>query len=311
MAKAYSEIPLHFDELEDSFITGKEEIKNLFFSNERKHYFYDTCSFQYHAGLKKRERDILIRYFHYNKAVLFLTRTILMELAGLNQVFERNCVHFIKELHSAGIALILFDEEITYYLLSICYSDKEVIHSCLQWAVRNISSPQSTTKEIIESNRKLYGEVIEGRPTKANLFQRFFHFIRKHKSHRDDLGEELIGICLHTLTSLEGIGNGKISLITDDKEAASNIYRMLKKRRKDRKPAVVLYSTPKLVQQIHEEDIGISKEEMVEMLSCLGSGNVAVMGTRLQDLELQCKISLSPEELASLILKPKGINIVF
>ena len=53
--------------------------------------------------------------------------------------------------------------------------------------------------------------------------------MRENKEHADNLGEELIAICVHILSHLPGIVDGKICVLTDDKGAASKIDSAVKR----------------------------------------------------------------------------------
>lgn len=74
------------------------------------------------------------------------------------------------------------------------------------------------------AEEKLYSEVIEGKNLRqSDLYSRFFSAVRVNKEHADNLGEELIAICVHILSHMVGIKDGKLCVLTDDKGASGKI----------------------------------------------------------------------------------------
>ncbi|MBR1702111.1 MAG: hypothetical protein IJ716_09170 [Lachnospiraceae bacterium] len=312
MAAAYIETPDNWLEIEAHVCTEIDDIKRVFYQAD-KVFFYDACSFQRHSNLKDVERDILIRYFDRQGITIFLTRCILMELSGDQHSLERRFIDYIKSLDDAGIKVVLFNEEYAYSILSDCFSSIERINEYLMWAVRMVYSPVSTIAETLEADRKLNSEVREGKNLKASdLYQRFFSAVRGNKDHEDNLGEELIAICVHILSNLPGVADGKLCVLTDDKGAAGKIDSVMRKTSPgNRGSKIVLFSTPKLVQHMFQEQIPLSEDEMVNILSQGISANILIMGITDYDLEVDAKISLSCRDLAREIMKSNGIKIVF
>ena len=77
------------------------------------------------------------------------------------------------------------------------------------------------------AEEKLYSEVIEGKNLRqSDLYSRFFSAARVNKEHADNLGEELIAICVHILSHMVGIKDGKLCVRTDDKGASGKIVVM-------------------------------------------------------------------------------------
>jgi len=312
MATAYIETPDNWHEVEAYFSTEIDDIKQAFYQTDRV-FFYDACSFQRHSNLNNRERDILTRYFEEQRMTIFLTRCILMELSGDRHSLERHFVGYLKSLNDAGIKVILFNEEYTYSILSDCFSSIERINEYLVWAVRTVYSPVSTIADALGADSKLNSEVREGKNLKASdLYQRFFSAARGNKEHEDNLGEELIAICVHILSNLPGVADGKLCVLTDDKGAAGRIDSVMRKTSpENRGSKIIIFSTPKLVQHMFREHVAMSEDEMVNILSQGVSGNIGIMGITDYDLEVDTKISLPVRDLAQKIMEPNGIKIVF
>lgn len=312
MATTYTESPSNFCEVESFVETEISEIKSIFFSIE-KVFFYDACSFQRHSNLADKEKDILINYYCERGIAVFITRCILMELASAQHKLIEKYIAFIKSMNDAGVPVILYNEEFTYDILSECFSSNDKINEYLTWAVRMVKSPVSTIEETLKSDAKLYSEVIEGKTVKSSdLYKRFFTTVRGNKEHHDNLGEELISICVHILSYLPGVFDGKLCVLTDDKGAAGKIDSVMRRTNpQNRGSKIILFSTPKFVQHMFQEHVEMSEEAMINLISQGRTGNITVMGITAFDLKVDEKISMTSRELVQKIMEPNGIKIVF
>lgn len=312
MATTYAENPDNFCEIEAFVETEIKEIKSVFFSAERV-FFYDACSFQRHSNLADKEKKILIRYFSERGIVIFITRCILMELASDQHKLTEEYIKLLNGMNSAGVKIVIFNEEYTYDILSDCFSTNEKINEYLMWAVRTVKSPVSTIEETLKMDEKLTSEVIEGKNLKSSdLYQRFFVTVRGNKEHHDNLGEELISICVHILSYLPGVLDGKLCALTDDKGTVGKIDSVMRRTNPQNRGAkIILFSTPKIVQHMYQEHVEITEDEMINLISQGASGNISVMGITTFDLKVDEKISMTSRELVQKIMEPNGIKIVF
>ena len=312
MVSTYTENPSNFCEIEAFVETQIKEMKSIFFSAERV-FFYDACSFQRHSNLADKEKNILIRYFKERGIVIFISRCILMELASDQHKLTEEYIELFKAMNGAGVKVVIFNEEYTYDILSECFSTNEKINEYLMWAVRTVKSPVSTIEEALKTDEKLTSEVIEGKNLKSSdLYQRFFTAVRGNKEHEDNLGEELISICVHILSYLPGVYDGKLCVLTDDKGTVGKIGSVMRITNPHNRGArIIVFSTPKLVQHMFQEHVEISEDEMINLISQGASGNIVVMGTTAFDLKVDEKISMTGRELVQKIMEPNGINIVF
>lgn len=312
MAITYTETPENFFEIESLMETKIEEKVTIFFSAKRV-LFYDACSFQKHSGLPENERNILINYFKEREMVIFITRCIMMELASPQQRLTENQINFLREMKNSGIKIILLDEENIYEILSECFSTNEKINGYLRWAAGVAKSPISTITKTLKEDEKLASEVLEGKNLKSSdLCKRFFTAVRKNKEQDDNLGEELIVICVHILSQLPGMLNGKLCVLTDDKGTVGKISSVLRRTKPNYRGAeILLFSTPKLVQHMFQEHVRITEDEMVNLISQGVSGNIVVMGTTAFDLDVNEKISMTSRKLVQKIMEPHGISIIF
>lgn len=312
MATTYTENPSNFCEIEAFVETQIKEMKSIFFSAERV-FFYDACSFQRHSNLADKEKNILIRYFKERGIVIFISRCILMELASDQHKLTEEYIELFKAMNGAGVKVVIFNEEYTYDILSECFSTNEKINEYLMWAVRTVKSPVSTIEETLKADKKLTSEVIEGKDLKSSdLYQRFFTAVRGNKEHEDNLGEELISICVHILSYLPGVYDGELCVLTDDKGTVGKIDSVMRRTNPHNRGArIIVFSTPKLVQHMFQEHVEIFEDEMINLISQGASGNIVVMGTTAFDLKVDEKISMTSRELVQKIMEPNGINIVF
>lgn len=207
--------------------------------------------------------------------------------------------------------MIIYEEDL-FAVMEGVFSTNAAINGYLCWAVRTIKGPVSTITETLEQNVHLQNEVIKGRNLdNGGVYQRFFEAVRENKESGDSLGEELLAICLHILSHVPGEEDGKFCVITDDKGAAGKIDTLFKETtRQYRGKKIVIFSTPKLVQVLHRENILRDREHVKAILSTGTDGNIVVLGTLIYDIRSR-EISISSEELADLIMQPNGINIIF
>lgn len=312
MATTYTEIPDNYNEIEPFITSDAKDIKNAFFSAERI-MFYDACSFQRHSNLSYREKSIIINYFKAHGTFICISRCVLMELASDYHRLAEEYVNLIRSFHDAGVVVAIFNEEYTFDILSECFSTNEKINENLVWAARTVKSPISTIEYTLKEDAKLYSAVVEGKNLRrSDLYIRFFSAVRGNKEHDDNLGEELIAICVHILSYMVGIKDGKLCVLTDDKGAAAKIDSVMRRTNpKNRGAKIILFSTPKLVQHMFQEKFSMSEEEMENLISKGASGKIVVMGTTAFDLSVDDKISMSSRELVQKIMEPNGINIVF
>lgn len=311
MAAGYTDTPYNMDEISPYVITDKETIAAEVLERQ-KCFFYDTCSFRKHANLNPEDAEYLLRYMAKMKGNIIITRCILMELASHSGMLNREYVEYIRHINKFGISVLVIYEEDLFSVMEMCFGTNAAINAYLCWAVRTLKCPVSTITETINQNRNIHDEVIAGRNlSDRGIYQRFFKTVRGNKESGDNLGEELLAICLHILSHMPGEADGKFCVITDDKGAASKMDALFKKTAEQyRGNKIVIFSTPKLVQILQRENMFEDKEHIKAILSTGIDGNIVVLGTLIFDIRSR-EISLSSEELTELIAQPNGINIIF
>ena len=308
MATVYKEIPDNWSELEP-YVNRGQFIEDIF--RKKKCFFYDTCSFRYHANMAKESIDSIFAYIKEQDGIIIITRCILMELASSSGILNQEYIQYCQKISQSGLCLYVIYEEDLFQVMEICFSTNASINNFLVWSVRMIKGPVSTITKTLDEDEALNDMVIKGRNLdNKGVYKRLFSSVRANKESRDNLGEELLGICLHILSQLPGEEDGKFCIITDDKEAAGKIDRLFRKtNRQFQGKKIIIFSTPKLVQILYAEEYITDRDMLVEILKFGGSGNIKVLGTRIYDLKSN-EISLSCEEMADQIMS-KGIHITF
>lgn len=311
MSVGYTDTPLNMADIAPYVITDTSDITKEIFEKQ-KCYFYDTCSFRRHANLGQNEAEYLLKYIKNQNGIIVITRCILMELASHSGVLNQEYIEYIKQIKEFQIPVLVIYEEDLFSIMEVCFGTNAAINSYLCWAVRTLKNPVSTITETLEQNRFLHNEVIKGKNLdNGGIYKRFFEAVRKNKESKDNLGEEILAICLHILSHMPGEADGKFCIITDDKGAASKIDALFKKTAAQYKgKKIIIFSTPKLVQVLYREHILENKEHIQTILSTGIEGNIVVLGTRIFDIRSR-EISISSEELAQLITEPNGIHIIF
>lgn len=311
MATVYTDTPHNFSEIDSFVITEtKAFVKEIF--HKPKCFFYDACSFRGHANLSSEEVKYLLEYIKRQNGIIVLTRCILMELASCSGFLNQEYIQYVRTIKGYGVDVFVIYEEDLFDVMEVCFGTNAMINSYLSWAVRMIMSPVSTITDTLEQNRNLNDEIVRKNSVESgNLYSRFFSAVRGNKESGDNLGEELLAICLHILSYIPDEDDGKFCVITDDKGAAGKIDTLFQKTNKQyRGKKIAILSTPKLVQVLYNENLLRDREHVATMLRNGTSGNLVVLGTRIYDLRSD-EIAIGCDELADLIMTPNGINIIF
>lgn len=311
MAAGYTDTPHNMEEITPYVIADKKIIAAEILRKQRC-YFYDTCSFRRHANLNREEAEYFLRYIKTQNGIVIITRCILMELSSHSGILNQAYVEYMKHIKEYGINVLILYEEDLFFIMEMVFSTNAAINGYLCWAVRTVKGPVSSITEALEQNGKVYEEVIKGRNLdNGGVYKRFFETVREKKASGDNLGEELLAICLNILSHIPGEEDEKFCIITDDKGAASRIdtwFRVTAKKYRGKR--IVIFSTPKLVQVMHREKILEDREHIKAILSTGTDGNTVVLGMRIFDLRSR-EISINSEELTDLIMQPNGIHIIF
>ena len=311
MAEGYIDTPHNMQELMPWIITGKNQIISEIFSRQ-KCCFYDTCSFRRHSQLEHEEAEYLLKHMREQNTVIIITRSILMELASHSGILNQEYIEYIKYIREFGIPVVILYEEDLFYIMEIVFSTNAEINNYLCWAVRLLKGPVSTITHTIENDDRVNKEVLQGKNINSkDIYRHFFETVRKNKESGDDLGEEMLAICLHILSNIPGEPDEKFYVITDDKGAAGKIDNLFKRTKaQHRGKEIGIYSTPKLVQILFRMGTLREKDHIRRFLSIGTAGKLAVLGIRKRDIRAK-ENSYDVEELTNLLIQPDGIDIIF
>ena len=310
MENTYVEVPENWEEIEPYVITDRKHILEEIYTKTQC-FFYDTCSFRRHANLVKQDMESILKYIQKQNGIFVITRCILMELASISRKLNDEYIHYLKQIYEMNISTLVMYEEEIYHIMEMCYATNEQINSFLSWSLRMLRLPVSNITKTFDENKALRAKVLEGKnANRSQIYKEFFSNVRKNKEEKDNMGEELLVVCLHILSHLPGEADGKFCVITDDKGAAGKIDDLFKKtKRQFQGSKIIIFSTPKLVQTLYIEGIVTSEVELERILETGINGNLKVLGTEIYDLKSR-EITLSCREAAQLITKQQ-INITF
>ncbi len=311
MEQGYTENPHNISEIMPYVVTDKALVISKFFEKEHC-YFYDTCSFRRHSQLELKDIHSFFEYIKDKNGIIVITRCILMELASHSGVLQEEYIQYMKNVHESGICALLIYEEDIFHIMNVAFSTNQAVNEYLCWAVRSIKNPVSTIAKVINSYKDIENQVKKGKNLdNKNIFSAFFQTVRKEKEAQDNLGEEILAICLHMLSHLPGEEDGKFCIITDDKGAAGKINTLFEKTAKQhRGKKIIIFSTPKLVQILYREHYIEEHKAIKNFLEAGTEGNIVVIGTLIYDIYAK-ELSFNSEELAELIRKPNGIQISY
>lgn len=307
MEKTYVHTPENFNDIEMFVICDSGFIQTCLL-DDSKIYLYDTCSFRNHSNLD--DPELLFDLIKQNDGVVLLPRIVIMELASKSKTLNAEYVEYIKNIYGAGIKVCLLEEEDIFDVMSICFASNRVINEQLSWAVKAVKSRTDTISEALEEDKALMQDVILKPSSKNNVFKRFFSAVRNKKTQGDNLGEELITICVHILSNLPGCGEYKYIVLTDDKGAVTIINKALAniQRHYGIRPFSVMTS-PALAQMLFDTGLLAEKDKLTEFLTaCAADGKVGFCGSEQYDLVPEFK-SMCSSDLASLISDPGKVHI--
>lgn len=309
METVYLETPHNFNEIENSICTDIQKIAEKMLSEDTL-FFYDACSFQMHANMPNPE--CLFEFIKRNNGSVIILRSILMELESDQGLLKMRYIKYIKKMKQTGVRVFVVYEEDFFFLLSQCFSGNERINSMLSWAVKVIKRPTGTIEDTLKSESDLMHQIIKGNVVDGTLYDRFFHCVRMNKQSGDNLGEELITICIYLLSYIPDNRKYKYIVLTDDKGAIGLINKAYKNVNTHIKEnAFSALTTARLAQRLYEEGLVTDETQVEKILSLVSSdGKIKVLGSEKYDLDIKQKV-MSIRELAQKIVSPNAIHINF
>lgn len=305
----YLDNPHNFDQIAPYIIWNQRDVAQEILM-AGKCFFYDACSFRKHLHMRKAE--ILFHFFKMQKGVVVITRGILMELISSDGYLNLEFAAYIEKMYKAGLKVLVIYEEDLFEILNMCFSASEKINIFLSWAVKNIKRPTGTIEQTLKEDKILLNEVIKSVAKDSMLYTRFFQKVRCRKEAGDNLGEELLAVCVHILANLPEKQQFKYIVLTEDKGAIGLIGKARKNVSLYGKPdAFSAMTTNRLAQRLYEEKLIDQKEQVEEILSAGASGMmVRIFASEKYDLEPKEK-TMTCRELAEKIAASDAIYINF
>ncbi len=313
MATAYFEVPKNWDAIEAKVTTEADKIVEALLYKYKRVFFYDTCSFRGHSNLLNKDVDHIIAHIKEESGAVVITRCVLMELASksgeLNQQYV-DLIHRMVDIH--GVEVFVMNEEDIFAILNECFSSIKEINTYLMWAVRMLGVPTSTIEATFSENEYLRKNLKEGKGLSSkNLFSAFFVSVRNNKVKSDNLGEELLAICLQILSHIPGECDYKYNVITEDKKARATISNLfMKTKTQYRGSEIIIFSTPRLVKTIIELGRISDLDSITRILGMGRERDIKIYGTLPNEFETT-EHTFNSRELAILLVAPGGIDIRF
>lgn len=268
-----------------------------------KCYFYDTSAFRDHASLSCRE--LILQYILQTKGIIVITKTVYIELCSANGRLWKEHVQFIEEIKQMGIKLLILEEEKIVELLLSCYSNVAQVNTWLSYAVRCVKGRYSAIEKILSEDSRLRQEILLSFKTQDRLLgKRFFEKMRALKEAEDNLGEELLNVCLHLISNIPERQMYKYIMLTDDK----NAVRLLGKVKKNiecfqTQKLLGAHTSANLCWHMKQSGIAITRDKMIQILKGEKEGErLTIYGSEKYSLSPELK-SMSCEEVADGILQ--------
>ena len=225
MDRVYREIPYNYNKIEKNVVTDRNEIvKEIILAN--RCYWYDTCAFRNHMNLSCGQ--LIAQYIKETSGIVVITRTILMELCSADGNLWEEHIAYIEYMASKGIKILLICEEDLFDVLYTYSSDIIEINQWLARAVKCAKSKVGKIENVVKNDKALYKALFETKPYKdKELASKLFSKVRAVKTSGDNMGEELIGVCVHWLSRIRNLQEHKHIVLTDDKKSIAMLGKVM------------------------------------------------------------------------------------
>ncbi len=308
MATFYVETPHNFSDISSFVIYDRKQVVQELQCSKR-YYFYDACAFRKHVHMIHPEW--LFEYIQKTDGVVIITRCILMELGSLSGCLEQDYIDFIKNMHSYGIKILILYEEDLFEVLGEVFSSNTRINEYLGIAVKTVKTMTGTVQSTLKGDTTLMNKVLVfNNVSDKGLYQQFFVSVRNNKEQGDNLGEELVAICVHLLANIPDNYKYKYIVLTEDKGAIGLVNKAIQNSKQyTHEKMITAYSTPKIAQNMYVENIITNKMQIEEVLSTgLSNPEIKIRGSERYDIGDEFK-TMTCSDLAEKITIPGEIHI--
>ena len=87
-------------------------------------------------------------------------------------------------------------------IMESCFASRQQVNNYLIWAIRMVDHPVITIAKKLLEDEGLRNIVEEKSKNTQDFYTRFFSVVRKNKETGDNLGEEMLAVCLHVFVKL-------------------------------------------------------------------------------------------------------------
>lgn len=302
------DVPDNWSELAPYVITNQEDVVRHIISAE-KCFFYDTCAFWNHINIP--EPSPIFDYIRTQKGIVILTKMILMELCSDDQKLWEEHIKYVQKMKQCGIIVLVIAEEDVFKVLFSCYSGIVQVNQMLSNAIKYTKSKTGSVEEVLQKNIALRKEILSPLGSKdSSLAERFFREARENKMPGDNMGEELLAICIHMLANLPEHGVYKYIVLTDDYTALKLFGKVKENVEKyTGRRCVSGVTTAKLCWLMVNSGILLNKDRVKEIISSGHSDNqLRVYSSEQYELSPSEKI-MTIEEFSAKIVNESGVKI--
>ncbi len=266
MDKIYTDAPHNFSEIASFVITDSEVVAREIIMTD-KCYFYDTCSFRNH--MLASNTNLIFEYIKATSGIVVITRTVIMELCSNDGKLWEQHIEYIRNMHSEGIKIVVVYEEDLFKTLHTYCSDVSEINRWLSYAVKNAKSKAGSLEQVIGQDARLKKMLFQTEKCEDNkLAEKLFKSVRASKQSGDNMGEEMIAVCVHWLSRMRESCAYKYIIFSDDKRAIRIFGKVINNSREfSGQDMISEFSTAKLCYHMKLKGIVTQEEQVLALFS--------------------------------------------
>ena len=276
MDRVYIDTPHNFSDIETYVSTDINEIKKLIIM-AKKCFFYDACSFRNHMFAS--DNKPILTYIKRYADVVIITRTVMMELCSSDGKLWKEHINYIRNMHAEGIKILVIYEEDIFDVLRTYCADVTQINKWLSYAVRCAKSKAGKVEMVVGSDMELRRYLFVGEEsTDSMLASKMFGKVRDSKSSGDNMGEELMAVCVHWLSRMRDVESYKYVVLTDDKKSIPTYGKVIKNVREySGCDAIAICTTVKLCYLMYMNSIITEEKQITDVLSNTSMGSSVIV----------------------------------
>lgn len=218
------DVPINWGEVEPYVIQEQTQITKQILCAARC-FFYDACSFRNHMLIN--HSDSIFTYVKKQNGVIILTKMIIMELCSGDHKLWKEHVAYIKRMNQYGIPVLYVAEEHFFEVVCACYTGISRVNQMLSNAVKYTRNVTGAIENTLQKAPSLRKEILLNEENKdGSLAKRFFETMRRNKMQGDNMGEELLAVCIHMLANIQDMTEYKYIVLTEDYAAITLLGRV-------------------------------------------------------------------------------------